>query len=212
MCIRDRAYIDVTHIAYDQIGSMVIVNLLDVRVLAGLFIGGLLPFLFSALAVRAVGRTAYKVVEEVRRQFKEIPGIMKGTAKPDYSKCVDISTIAALKEMIIPGILPIIFPIVIGFTLGPGAVGALLISATVTGTLLAFLMNTGGAAWDNAKKAIELGALGGKGSEAHKAAVAGDTVGDPLKDCAGPSLHVLVKLINTVALTFGSLFVLIALL
>ena len=207
-----QAYIDVTHIAYDQIGSMVVVNLLDVKVLAGLFIGGLLPFLFSALAVRAVGRTAYKVVEEVRRQFKEIPGIMKGTAKPDYSKCVDISTIAALKEMILPGILPIIFPIVIGLTLGPAAVGALLISATVTGTLLAFLMNTGGAAWDNAKKAIELGALGGKGSDAHKAAVAGDTVGDPLKDCAGPSLHVLVKLINTVALTFGSLFVLLAIL
>jgi K(+)-stimulated pyrophosphate-energized sodium pump len=176
--------------------------------IAALFIGGLLPFIFSAFAIRAVGKAAFKVVEEVRRQFREIPGIMEGKAKPDYSKCVEISTIAAQKEMIIPALMPVITPLIIGFLLGPLAVGAFLISATVTGTLLAFLMNTGGAAWDNAKKFIETGQFGGKGSEAHKAGVVGDTVGDPLKDCAGPSLHVLVKLINTVSLTFVMMFVL----
>ncbi len=187
--------------------SSVIVDMVRPEVLAAIFIGGLLPFIFSAFAIRAVGRAAFKVVEEVRRQFREIPGIMEGKAKPDYAKCVDISTIAAQKEMIIPALLPVVTPLIIGFLLGPIAVGAFLISATVTGTLLAFMMNTGGAAWDNAKKYIETGQFGGKGSEAHKAGVVGDTVGDPLKDCAGPSLHVLVKLINTVSLTFVMMFV-----
>jgi K(+)-stimulated pyrophosphate-energized sodium pump len=188
--------------------SLVVVDLVKPDIIAALFIGGLLPFIFSAFAIRAVGKAAFKVVEEVRRQFREIPGIMEGKAKPDYSKCVEISTIAAQKEMIIPALMPVITPLIIGFLLGPLAVGAFLISATVTGTLLAFLMNTGGAAWDNAKKFIETGQFGGKGSEAHKAGVVGDTVGDPLKDCAGPSLHVLVKLINTVSLTFVMMFVL----
>tara|TARA_B100001971_G_C18257992_1_gene583949 strand:- start:1384 stop:3483 length:2100 start_codon:yes stop_codon:yes gene_type:complete len=188
--------------------SSVVVDLVKPEILAALFIGGLLPFIFSAFAIRAVGKAAFKVVEEVRRQFREIPGIMEGKTKPDYSKCVEISTKAAQKEMIIPALMPVITPLVIGFLLGPLAVGAFLISATVTGTLLAFMMNTGGAAWDNAKKFIETGQFGGKGSEAHKAGVVGDTVGDPLKDCAGPSLHVLVKLINTVSLTFAMMFVL----
>ncbi|MCP8306683.1 MAG: sodium-translocating pyrophosphatase [archaeon] len=186
----------------------VIVDIVRPEVIAALFIGGLLPFIFSAYAIRAVGKAAFKVVEEVRRQFREIPGLMEGSAKPDYSKCVDISTLWAQKEMIIPGIMPVAVPLIVGFIFGPVAVGAFLMSATVSGTLLAFLMNTGGASWDNAKKLIEAGAFGGKGSEAHKAAVVGDTFGDPLKDCAGPSLHVLVKLINTVSLTFILLFVL----
>jgi K(+)-stimulated pyrophosphate-energized sodium pump len=186
----------------------VIVDIVKPEIIAALFIGGLLPFVFSAFAIRAVGRAAFKVVEEVRRQFREIPGLMEGSAKPDYSKCVDISTLWAQREMILPSLLVVITPLAVGFLLGPIAVGAFLISATVSGTLLAFLMNTGGAAWDNAKKLIEAGAFGGKGSEAHKAAVVGDTFGDPLKDCAGPSLHVLVKLINTISLTFVLLFIL----
>lgn len=186
----------------------VIVDIVRPEIIAALFIGGLLPFIFSAYAIRAVGKAAFKVVEEVRRQFRDIPGLMEGSAKPDYSKCVDISTLWAQKEMIIPGIMPVLVPLIVGFIFGPVAVGAFLMSATVSGTLLAFLMNTGGASWDNAKKLIESGAFGGKGSEAHKAAVVGDTFGDPLKDCAGPSLHVLVKLINTVSLTFILFFVL----
>lgn len=188
--------------------SEVVVDLVKPEVIAALFIGGLLPFIFSAFAIRAVGKAAFKVVEEVRRQFKEIPGIMDGTGRPDYSRCVDISTLAAQKEMIIPGLMPVVVPLLVGFLLGPLAVGAFLISATVSGTLLAFMMNNGGGAWDNAKKYVETGMFGGKGSEAHKAAVVGDTVGDPLKDTAGPSLHVLVKLINTVSLTFALMFVL----
>ncbi len=190
----------------------VIVDIVKPEIIAALFIGGLLPFIFSSFAIRAVGRAAFKVVEEVRRQFREIPGLMEGSAKPDYSKCVDISTLWAQKEMIVPSLLVVVVPLAVGFLLGPVAVGAFLISATVSGTLLAFLMNTGGAAWDNAKKLIESGVFGGKGSDAHKAAVVGDTFGDPLKDCAGPSLHVLVKLINTISLTFVLLFILYSIL
>ncbi len=197
--------------AYLDVVKVQVVDIVRPEIIAGLFIGGLLPFVFSAFAVRAVGSAAFQVVEEVRRQFRQIPGLMEGTAKPDYSKCVDISTLAAQKQMIVPGLLPVLTPLALGFLLGPEAVGAFLMSATVSGTLLAYLMNTGGAAWDNAKKYIETGVYGGKGSDAHKAAVVGDTFGDPLKDTAGPSLHVLVKLINTVSLTFGPLFVLYAL-
>ena len=195
--------IDLSH--YIPIES---INLIDVNIIIALFIGGLLPYAFAAFAIRAVGKTAFQIVAEVRRQFKENPGILKGTESPDYGKAIDISTIAAQKEMIIPGLLPIIVPIIVGVVLGPYAVGAFLLSATVSGTLLAFLMKTGGAAWDNAKKNIETGLFGGKGSDAHKAAVVGDTLGDPFKDTAGPALHVLVKLINTMALTFIPLFVL----
>ena len=184
------------------------INLIDINIIIALFIGGLLPFAFAAFAIRAVGKTAFKIVAEVRRQFKEKPGILKGTESPDYGKAIDISTISAQKEMIIPGLLPIIVPVIVGVVLGPYAVGAFLLSATVSGTLLAFMMNTGGAAWDNAKKNIETGLFGGKGSDAHKAAIVGDTLGDPFKDTAGPALHVLVKLINTMALTFIPLFVL----
>lgn len=190
----------------------VVVDIVKPEMIAALFIGGLLPFAFSAFAIRAVGKAAFRVVDEVRRQFREIHGLIDGNARPDYAKCVDISTYWAQREMVTPTLLVIVVPLVVGFVLGPLAVGAFLISATVSGTLLAFLMNTGGASWDNAKKNIEAGAFGGKGSFAHKAAVVGDTFGDPLKDCAGPSLHVLVKLINTISLTFVPLFVLYSLL
>jgi K(+)-stimulated pyrophosphate-energized sodium pump len=184
------------------------VNIISPQVLVGLFIGVLLPFVFASFAIRAVGKAAFKIVEEVRRQFREIKGIMTGKGKPDYSKAIDIATVAAQKEMIIPGILPVVVPIFLGLTLGVESVAAFLIGVTLSGFILAMQMNTGGAAWDNAKKYIEEGHMGGKGSEAHKAAVTGDTFGDPLKDTAGPSLHVLVKLVNTVCLVFGPFFLL----
>ena len=174
-------------------------------------VGAVTPFLFSALAIRAVGRGAYKMVEEVRRQFREIPGLLEGEARPDYARCVDISTKYALKEMVAPTLIGIVMPVAVGFILGPWALTAFLLSCTVTGAVLATFMFNTGATWDNAKKYIEYGHFGGKGTDTHKAAVIGDTVGDPLKDTAGPSLHILVKLVSIVSITLLPLFVAFAL-
>ncbi len=176
-------------------------------VIAGVFIGGMLPFLFSAITMESVGKAASQIVNEVRRQFREIPGLMEGTAKPDYVKCIDISTVVALREMVVPGILAIAVPLTVGLILGPEALGGLLTGAIVTGFLLAIMMANAGGAWDNAKKYIEAGNLGGKGTKTHAAAVIGDTVGDPFKDTSGPSLNILIKLMTIVALVFAPLFV-----
>jgi K(+)-stimulated pyrophosphate-energized sodium pump len=173
----------------------------------GFFIGGLMPFFLSALTMKAVGRAAWEMVTEIRRQFKETEGLMEGKAKPDSQRCVAIATNAALKEMIVPGVLAVAVPILVGGVLGPASLGGFLAGATLTGVVLGLMMFNGGGAWDNAKKWIEEGNLGGKGSDAHKAAVVGDTVGDPFKDTAGPSMNILIKLMSVVSLVMAPVVV-----
>ena len=193
-------------VSYAEAVKLSAIDILNPDVIVGLFIGGMLPFLFSALTMDSVSKAANKMIEEVRRQFRTIPGIMEGKAKPDYSSCVDISTQAALKEMLVPGIMAVVSPLIVGVLLGSAALGGLLAGALVTGVLMAIFMANAGGAWDNAKKFIEEGAHGGKGSDAHKAAVVGDTVGDPFKDTSGPSINILIKLMTIVAVVFTPLF------
>lgn len=192
--------------AYATAVNLSVIDLKDPRVMVGLFLGGMLPFFFSALAIQAVGRAAEKMIDEVRRQFREIPGIMEGTGEPQYERCVDISTAASLREMVFPGLLAVISPVLVGYFLGAQALGGLLGGSIVTGVMLAIFMANAGGAWDNAKKYIEEGNHGGKGSAPHAAAVVGDTVGDPFKDTAGPSLNILIKLMSVVALVLAPLF------
>ncbi len=192
--------------SYTQAVKLASIDLTNPTVIAGLLIGGMLPFLFSAITMEAVGKAAFSMIEEVRRQFRTIPGIMEGKAKPEYKRCVDISTAAALREMMVPGLLAVLAPVLTGIILGTEALGGLLAGALVTGVLMAIFMANSGGAWDNAKKYIEEGHHGGKGSEAHKAAVVGDTVGDPFKDTSGPSINILIKLMTIVALVFAPLF------
>ena len=193
-------------VSYAEAVHLKSIDILDSRVIIGMLIGGMLPFLFSAMTMSSVSRAAYQMIEEVRRQFKTMPGIMKGTEKPDYKSCVAISTTAALKEMLVPGVMAVLAPLVVGILLGPSALGGLLAGALVTGVMMAIFMSNAGGAWDNAKKYIEDGNHGGKGSEAHKAAVVGDTVGDPFKDTSGPSINILIKLMTVVSLVFAPLF------
>ena len=196
-------------VSYAQAVNLEGIDILDTQVIVGLFIGGMLPFLFSAFTMQSVGKAAFQMIEEVRRQFRAFPGIMAGTQKPDYKSCVAISTKAALKEMLVPGIMAVAAPLIIGVVLGTRALGGLIAGSLITGVLMAIFMSNSGGAWDNAKKYIEEGNHGGKGSDAHKAAVVGDTVGDPFKDTSGPSINILIKLMTVVALVFAPLFALI---
>ena len=196
--------------AFQQQANVASIDLQNPMVMAGLFIGGMLPFLFSSLAMNAVGAAAMDMIEEVRRQFREIPGLLEGKAKPDTARCVDISTAAAIRQMMLPGLMAVIVPVLIGFGLGAESLGGLLAGVTISGVCMAIFMSNAGGAWDNAKKSFEGGGytmadgtLHPKGSEAHSAAVVGDTVGDPFKDTAGPSLNILVKLISVVALVIA---------
>ncbi len=192
--------------SYSQVVGLKMIDLLDPMVIAGLFLGAMLPFLFSAMTMNSVGKAANEMIEEVRRQFKSDPGIMEGTSKPDYARCVDISTKSALKEMVVPGLMAIVAPLFVGIIMGKAALGGLLAGALAAGVLLAIMMANAGGAWDNAKKHIEEGNHGGKGSDAHKAAVVGDTVGDPFKDTSGPSINILIKLMTIVSVVFAPLF------
>ena len=194
-------------VSYAHAVKLDMIDILTPNVTIGLLIGGMLPFVFSALTMESVSKAAYSMIEEVRRQFRSIPGIMEGKAKPDYKSCVAISTTAALKEMLVPGVLAVLAPLLIGILLGPSALGGMLAGSLVSGVLMAIFMSNSGGAWDNAKKYIEGGEHGGKGSEAHKAAVVGDTVGDPFKDTSGPSINILIKLMTVVALVFAPIFV-----
>ncbi len=195
----------VLSVSFAKLVGLASVDIIKPTTMVGLFIGGLLPFLFCSFTMKAVGKAAFGIVQEVRRQFREIKGLMEGEAKPDYARCISISTGAALKEMILPGMLAILAPVVVGFSLGAEALGGLLAGAIVTGFLLAVMMANSGGAWDNAKKYIEAGNLGGKGSDPHKAAVVGDTVGDPMKDCSGPSINILIKLMSIISLIIAPL-------
>lgn len=193
--------------AYAMAVKLTQIDILNPKVVVGLFIGGVLPFIFSALTMESVGKAAHEMIEEVRRQFREISGIMEGTGKPDYAKCVEISTVSALKEMILPGLLAVSAPLLMGFTLGVEALGGMLAGTLVSGVVMAIYMANAGGAWDNAKKFIEEGKFGGKGSEAHKAAITGDMVGDPYKDTSGPSINILIKLMSIVSLVFAPIFI-----
>ena len=194
-------------VSYSEVAGLTVVDLLNPIVIVGIFIGAMLPFLFSALTMNSVGKAANQMIEEVRRQFREKKGIMEGTEKPDYAKCVDISTGAALKEMIAPGLIAIVVPLLVGIVLGVEALGGMLAGALSAGVLLAIMMANAGGAWDNAKKYVEEGNYGGKGSDTHKATVVGDTVGDPFKDTSGPSINILIKLMTIISLVFAPLFV-----
>jgi K(+)-stimulated pyrophosphate-energized sodium pump len=193
--------------AYTSAVGLEQINLTQTSVVTGMFIGGIMPFVIAALTMTSVGKAAFQMVTEIRRQFREIPGLMEGTAKPDSARCVEISTAAALREMVVPGLAAVIVPVVVGLLLGKEALGGTLAGATLAGVLLALMMSNGGGAWDNAKKYIESGQHGGKGSEAHHAAVVGDTVGDPFKDTSGPSMNILIKLMSVVSLVMAPLFV-----
>ncbi len=193
-------------VSYAQSVQLDKIDILNPKVIIGLFIGGMLPFLFSAITMESVSKAAYKMIEEVRRQFKADKGILEGTSKPDYTSCVSISTTAALKEMLVPGVLAVAAPLAMGIVFGTEALGGLLAGSLVTGVLMAIFMSNAGGAWDNAKKFIEGGTHGGKGSDSHKAAVVGDTVGDPFKDTSGPSINILIKLMTIVSLVFAPLF------
>jgi K(+)-stimulated pyrophosphate-energized sodium pump len=193
--------------AYQQIVGLTSIDLLNPTVLVGLLLGSMLPFLFSSFAMDAVGRAAMSMIEEVRRQFREIPGLMEGKAEADFRRCVDIATAAAIKEMIVPGLIAVLTPVAVGFLGSPEMLGGLLAGVTATGVLLALFQSNAGGAWDNAKKHIEGGAFGGKGSDAHTAAVIGDTVGDPFKDTSGPSLNILIKLMAVISVVIAPLLI-----